>query len=142
MRPLRFLLVEDNPSHAKLVRMVLEEVSEKNSVQHMPDAVQALSYLQADSAVGENPLPDVILLDLKLPGLSGHDLLRIIKQSEALRHIPVVIMTTSRAEQDLRMAFNEYASGYIVKPMDFEDFQQVVSDMNHYWAEVSETVPR
>ncbi len=135
---LLILLVEDNPAHAELVKRSLEEQRVGYQITHLSDGEQAVEYLfqRGDYADKQkHPRPHIILLDLRLPRLDGLDVLRQIKTAdeEALRRIPVVVLTTSEAEQDLTQAYNRHANSYVVKPLNFEGFTALMDDLGSYW---------
>jgi len=134
--PLTILLVEDNRSHAELVKRSFEQHRVVNQIAHVTDGEAALAYLSrrgpyADPAT--SPRPHVILLDLRLPKISGLDVLREIKTTTELRTIPVVILTTSTAERDVVRAYEQHANSYLVKPVDFAAFTQLMHDLGLYW---------
>jgi CheY-like chemotaxis protein len=135
-RPVTILLVEDDPAHAEIVRRNLEDCRVANRVIHVTDGQAALDYLfrmggqaQADAP----PRPDVVLLDLRLPKVDGLDVLRAMKGDPELRRIPVVVLTTSAAEQDILRAYDNQASSYLVKPVDFEKLRQMMATFGYYW---------
>ncbi len=135
---LLILLVEDNPAHAELVKRSLQEQRVSYQVTHLSDGEQAVEYLfqRGDYAdKRKHPRPHIILLDLRLPRLDGLDVLRQIKTAdeEALRRIPVVILTTSEAEQDLAQAYDSHANSYVIKPLNFEGFTALMDDLGLYW---------
>lgn len=123
------LLVEDNQDHAGLIIRGLQRHDITESVHHVKDGKAALDYL----AECDGKLPHVILLDLRLPKIDGLEVLREIKTSERLRLIPVVILTTSESEADIAKAYNGYVNSYLVKPIDFDLFQQLMKDLGFYW---------
>ncbi len=130
------LLIEDNESHAILTRRCLNEFPAKLNVVHLTDGEEAMDYLLqrgqfADSA--RAPRPELVLLDLRLPRISGLDILVRMKQSEDLRAIPVVIFTSSLAHQDIRHAYLHHANSYLVKRLDFGEFRRELLDMANYW---------
>jgi len=129
------LLVEDNPAHAKLVMRSLEEHQILNKVYHVSDGEAALDYLFQRGAYADpasSPRPGLILLDLRLPKIDGLSVLSQIKQSD-LSTIPVVVLTTSGAEADTLRAYEHHANSYLVKPMNFEKFAQMMKDLGFYW---------
>ena len=135
-KPLTILLVEDNPAHAELVRRSLERHRVANKIHHVADGKAALAYLLRRDAYADeerSPRPHVILLDLRLPKVGGLEVLRQIKTSEELKHIPVVVLTTSAAERDMVKAYEHSANGYVVKPLDFERFQQLMKELGYFW---------
>jgi len=134
--PVLVMLVEDNPDHAELVIRTLSEHRVANIIRHFMDGQSALDYLfrrgeYADPAA--NPLPHVILLDLRLPRVDGLEMLQIIKDAKDLRQIPVVILTTSEAERDVARAYNHHANSYLVKPVGYDEFIKLMEDLGFYW---------
>lgn len=134
MQPVRFLLVEDDDSHALLVMRNLERARVVNNVDRVSDGAAALAYLRAEEPYQDRAAPDVVLLDLKLPKVDGLEVLERIKRDEQLRKIPVVILTTSDAETDRARAYNNHVNSYVVKPIDFEQFQKMIKDLGFYWS--------
>lgn len=132
-RPVRFLLVEDDDSHAELVELALADNRIANDFRRVNDGQAALAYLRGEAPYGAHPRPDVILLDLKLPKIDGLDVLRQVKNDPLLRTIPVVILTTSAAEVDRARAYEHHANSYVVKPIDFDQFHRMVKDLQLYW---------
>ena len=134
--PLLVMLVEDNVDHAELVIRTLEEHQIPNKVRHFLDGQSALDYLFQRgeyAAPVENPRPHMILLDLRLPRVDGIDVLKIIKEDDNLKSIPVVVLTTSEAEKDVTKAYYNHANSYLVKPVGFEEFKQLMDDLGFYW---------
>ncbi len=135
---LLILLIEDNPAHAELVKRSLEDLPVGYQITHLSDGEQAVEYLfqRGDYAdKRKHPRPHIILLDLRLPCLDGLDVLRQIKTAdeEAIRRIPVVVLTTSEAEQDLAQAYDRHANSYVIKPLNFEGFTALMDDLGYYW---------
>lgn len=137
-RKRRFLLVEDNDAHAKLVMLQLRGRADGLVVDRVVDGEQALAYLRCEGAYADRERPDVILLDLRLPRLDGHEVLRQLKADQNLRSIPVVVLTTSQAEKDVAQAYREHANSYLVKPFDFGRFQSMIEDVVQYWGDWNE----
>ena len=134
--PLTILLVEDNSGHADLVRRTLENHRVANKIYWVADGEQALNFLFRRGEFTDPqscPRPHVILLDLRLPKIDGLQVLKEIKSDESLKNIPVVILTTSKAEQDVSMAYMNHANSYLVKPVDFAKFSQMMDDLGFYW---------
>ena len=130
------LLVEDNLSHAEMIMRSFEDSRVAHKVYHVCDGEAALDYLfqRGDYADAKrSPCPHLVLMDLRLPKIDGLDVLKEIKNSQRLRKIPVVILTTSAAEKDAAEAYNRYANSYLVKPVDFEKFTNMMNDMGFYW---------
>ena len=130
---MHFLLVEDDDSHAKITLRSLKMNRVANTVDRVADGVEALKYLRQEGEYAGSRRPDLILLDLKLPKLDGHEVLQEIKQAEDLCCIPVVVLTTSDAETDRARAYQYHANSYLVKPVDFEKFRQMVHELCLYW---------
>lgn len=130
------LLVEDNVDHAELVIRTLAEHQISNKVQHFLDGQTALDYLFGRDKYADqqnNPRPHLILLDLRLPRVDGIDVLKKIKESNELKSIPVVILTTSEAEKDVARAYHNHANSYLVKPVGFDEFKKLMKDLGFYW---------
>lgn len=130
---LHFLLVEDDDDHAAIVLRTLQRNRISNTVDRVADGEEALEYLRGQGAFSGRPRPDVILLDLKLPKVDGHEVLEEIKKDPQLSVIPTVVLTTSDAEVDRMRAYSNHANSYLVKPVDFHRFRQMVEDLNLYW---------
>jgi len=134
--PILVMLVEDNVDHAELVIRTMEEHRIANKVRHFLDGQSALDYLFHRGEYTnhhDNPLPHVILLDLRLPRLDGIDVLKTIKEDVDLKAMPVVVLTTSEAEKDVARAYYNHANSYLVKPVGFEEFKKLMDDLGFYW---------
>ena len=134
--PVLVMLIEDNADHAELIIRTLEEHKIANQVRHFFDGQTALDYLFQRgefSDPAKNVRPQVILLDLRLPRVDGIDVLKAIKTDENLKCIPVVILTTSEAEKDVAKAYSHHANSYLVKPVGFEEFNQLMENLGFYW---------
>jgi CheY-like chemotaxis protein len=129
------LLVEDNPAHAELILRSFADHRVANTIYHVSDGEAALDFLFQRGAYAKatNPRPHVILLDLRLPRLDGLDVLQAIKSAPDLTTIPVVILTTSEAERDVARAYTQHANSYVVKPLDFAQFSQLMEALGWYW---------
>jgi len=137
------LLVEDNLDHAELVIRSFSEHHLGNAIHHVQDGEAALDYLfhrGSFSDAATYPIPDIVLLDLRLPKVDGLEVLKQIKANKSLRLIPVVILTTSAAEIDLVKAYEDYANSYLVKPVDFDKFSRLMSDLHVYWLDWNQHV--
>lgn len=133
---LTILLIEDNPDHADLIMRSLKSHQVAGKICHVLDGEAALDYLFRRGGYAEpvnSPRPHVILLDLRLPRIDGLEVLKKIKTSERLYKIPVVVLTTSEAERDIDRAYEYHANSYLVKPVDFAKFTQLMGDMCYYW---------
>jgi two-component system response regulator len=134
--PLIILLVEDDPAHAEIVRRNLQDFRVANQIHHVPDGQAALDFLFRQSAYADpcsSPRPNLILLDLRLPKVDGLEVLQRLKEDEELRRIPTVVLTTSAAESDMVKAYSNGAGSYLVKPVDFGKFTQLMDALGFYW---------
>jgi chemotaxis family two-component system response regulator Rcp1 len=134
-KPIEILLVEDNPGDVRLIREALKEGKVRNTLHVVYDGVEAITSLrkQGDSGI---PRPDLILLDLNLPKKDGREVLAEIKEDEDLKRIPVVVLTTSQSEIDILKSYNLHANCYITKPVDLEQFLEVVKSIEDFWLTV------
>ncbi len=132
-RPIEILLVEDSPSDTDLTLEALKDFKVRNHVSVVEDGMQAMQFLRRQEPFAQAPRPDLIMLDLNLPRKDGREVLAEIKADQALRAIPVVVLTTSRAEQDILRAYQLNANCYITKPVDFNQFLEVVRSIEAFW---------
>jgi two-component system, chemotaxis family, response regulator Rcp1 len=132
-RPVEVLLVEDNPGDVRLTREALEEAKVLNNLNVAVDGVEAMAYLRREGPYADATRPDLIFLDLNLPKKDGREVLAEIKADEQLRRIPVVILTTSAAEQDIVRSYNLHANCYVTKPVDLDQFLTVVKSVEDFW---------
>jgi two-component system response regulator len=132
-KPVKILLVEDNEAHADLAKEALKDAKVTVDLNIVETGEDALQYLLNEKEYAEATRPDLILLDLNLPGIDGREVLEIIKADPEIRCIPVVILTTSEAEKDMLLTYNNHANCYIKKPVDFEQFQKVVYELTDFW---------
>jgi two-component system, chemotaxis family, response regulator Rcp1 len=132
-RPMEILLVEDNPGDVRLTREALRECGVPNYLNVASDGVEALAYLRRQGTFGAAARPDVILLDLNLPRKDGREVLMEIKQDPALMSIPVVVLSSSQAEEDIAGAYQLHANCYVTKPMDLDQFVAVVRSIENFW---------
>lgn len=132
LRPIELMLVEDNPGDVRLTREALRESKLSNNLQVSPDGASALEWLHKRKADALS-LPDVILLDLNLPGKGGQEVLAEIKGDTALRRIPVVIVTSSEAEEDIVRSYDLHANCYVSKPLELDQFTRVVRSIESFW---------
>lgn len=142
MKEIEILVVEDSPSDAKLMLKVLEVAKLHNQVRLIRDGEAALRFLRRQPPYETAMRPDLILLDLNLPKRSGFEVLEVIKQDEDLRVIPVVVMTTSDDEADILASYKKYANSYVKKPVDFEQFQNVIQTIDNFWFSIVKLPPR
>lgn len=141
-RPIEILMVEDNPGDVRLTQEALKDAKVSNSLRVVDDGVAALDYLYQRGAYGQATRPDLILLDLNLPKMNGREVLEEIKQNPLLRSIPVVILTTSQAEEDIVRAYSLHANCYITKPVDFTKFTKIVKTIEDFWLSIVTLPPR
>jgi two-component system, chemotaxis family, response regulator Rcp1 len=132
-RPIEILLVEDNPGDARLTMEALKEGKVSNRLSHVADGAAALAFLKRAAPYASAPRPDVILLDLNLPKKDGREVLAEVKADPNLRRIPIVVLTTSQAEQDILRAYNLNANCYVTKPVDLDQFLKVIRSIEEFW---------
>ena len=135
------LLVEDNLGDARLVREALVEVGAAAALQHVPDGIEALAFLRREGPHAAAARPDLILLDLNLPRLSGREVLAQIKTDAALRRIPVVVLTSSQSDDDVLSVYSLSANCYVPKPADLEHFLTVIRSIEHFWFKTARLPP-
>ncbi len=135
-RPIELLLVEDSPSDVRLTVEALKEAKVKNRLYVVTDGVEALKFLRRQEEYSSSPKPDLILLDLNLPKKDGREVLAEIKEDPELRLIPIVVLTTSAAEEDIARAYSLHANCYVTKPVDFVQFMRVIHSIENFWLTV------
>jgi CheY-like chemotaxis protein len=135
-RPVEILLVEDNPGDERLTREALKEGKVYNNLHWVKDGVEAMAFLRKEGNHRAAPRPDIVLLDLNLPRKDGREVLEEIKTDEDLKRIPVVVLTTSKAEEDVLRTYNLHANCYVTKPVDLEKFMVVVKTIDVFWLTV------
>jgi chemotaxis family two-component system response regulator Rcp1 len=140
--PVEILLVEDNPGDVRLVKEVFSETETDNNIQIAFDGEEAMRILRQEGEYANSSLPDLILLDLNLPKKDGREVLREVKEDEKLKCIPVVILTTSNAEDDLIETYNHNANCYITKPVDLDQFISVVETIEAFWLKIVKLPPK
>lgn len=135
-KPIEILLVEDNAGDVRLTREVMKEGGIDSTLRVAMDGEEALRMLRREGGNASLPVPDLILLDLNLPRMNGIEVLRVIKSDPTLRRIPVVVMTTSEAKEDIDAAYDLNANCYIAKPVDFASFIKVIQMIKGFWLTV------
>jgi len=136
VKPASILLVEDNPMDVELIIDAFKEARLRNKIHVARNGKEALEFLFGEGIYADRkqyPLPDIVLLDLKMPGIDGHEVLRQIKGADKLKRLPVIILTSSRDEGDRAMSYDNGANSYLVKPVSFDDFLKVVKQVSDYW---------
>lgn len=132
-RPIEILLVEDNPGDVRLTREALNDAKVNNNLHVAHDGVEAMSFLKRENGFEDKPTPDLMLLDLNLPKKDGRAVLEEMKQDETLKRIPVVVLTTSKAEEDIIRSYDLHANCYVTKPVDLDQFMNVIKSVKEFW---------
>jgi len=140
-RPIELLLVEDNPGDVRLTKEALKDGKVLNNLSVVSDGVEALAFLRREGEYGEAPRPDMVLLDLNLPRKDGREVLEEVKTDPDLKRIPVVVLTTSKAEQDIMKSYELHANCFITKPVDFNKFMDVVKAIEAFWLTIVKLPP-
>lgn len=140
-KPIEILLVEDNPGDIQLTRIALEDNKMSVNLNVVEDGVEALAFLKKEGQYINAPHPDLILLDLNLPRKDGREVLAEMKADPILKRVPVVILTTSQAEEDVLKAYNLCANCYINKPVDFDRFVKIVRSIENFWFTIVKLPP-
>jgi CheY-like chemotaxis protein len=134
--PINVLLVEDDPGDVLMTREAFEDHKLRNNLFVVTDGVEAMRFLRQQDEFADVPVPDLVLLDLNLPKMDGREVLAAIKEDPALRAIPVVVLTTSEAEEDVVRSYTLHANAYVTKPVDFESFVSVVQQIDDFFVSV------
>jgi CheY-like chemotaxis protein len=133
VKPIEILLVEDNPAEVRLTVEGLKEARIANNLSFVSDGQSAIDYLRQQGKYRDAVRPDLILLDLNLPGVDGREVLKFVKEDPQLKVIPVVIITSSEAETDIIKSYEAHANCFISKPIDFDGFTKVIRSIEHFW---------
>jgi two-component system, chemotaxis family, response regulator Rcp1 len=139
--PIEILLVEDNPGDVRLTLEAMKEGRVLNRISVVEDGIEALAFLNREGRYADSPRPDLILLDLNLPRKDGREVLAAIKTDTRLKSIPVVVLTTSQAEQDILMTYELHANCFITKPVQLDDFLNVIRLIEDFWLTVVKLPP-
>lgn len=139
--PIEILLVEDNPGDVRLTQEAVREAKIRNTLNVVNDGEQAIAYVRRQGEYADRPRPDLILLDLNLPRKDGREVLQDLKSDPDLHRIPVVVLTSSEAEQDILRTYDLYANAYVTKPVDLEQFMHVVSSIQDFWLNIVKLPP-
>jgi CheY-like chemotaxis protein len=138
---LDILLVEDNPDDIFFAQMVLEESNFKNQLYTVTNGEEALQFLHQQPPYAHFPRPDIVLLDLNLPKINGLQVLRQVKENLHLRSIPIIVLTTSEDKAEITQVYQAHANAYIVKPIDLNDFQKVLENIQLFWQTIVKLPP-
>ncbi|MEN6592976.1 MAG: response regulator [Methanobacterium sp.] len=140
-RPIEILLIEDNLGDNKLTTEVFKEATVPNNIHLVTNGVDAMSFLKQEGGFQDSIRPNIILLDLNIPKKDGREILKEIKADPELKYIPIIVLTTSNSEQDIKNTYQHYANAYITKPIDLDDFIKVVKSIEEYWLRTVELPP-
>ena len=144
MSQLTVLLIEDNPRDIRLTQRAFKQTEMTHDLRVVRDGDEALAYLHREGAYGDArsaPRPDVILLDLNLPRMGGHELLRQVKQDPRFKHVPIIVLTTSGRPDDVLQAYDAGANAYLLKPVEFTRFTEVLEQLGKFWLETVQLPP-
>ena len=134
MISLKYLMVEDNKDHAFIVMNTIKKLDPQSSITHLSNGEEAISYL-AD--IKDENYPDIILLDIKMPIKNGFDVLAYIRSQEELRHLPVIMLSTSSQNKEIKDSYKMGANTYLTKPVNYSEFVRIISELNDYWSDVA-----
>ncbi len=141
-RPVDILLVEDNPGDVRLTKEALKDAKVLNEIYVARDGVEAMQFVHREGSFAEAPMPDLILLDLNLPRKDGREVLAEIKKDPKLQHIPIVVLTTSKADEDIIKTYNLHANAYITKPVDLNRFVEIMHALEQFWFTIVRLAPK
>ncbi len=136
MRTIDILLIEDNEGDIILTKEAFEDAKIMVKLNVVRDGKEGIDYLCAKGAYANRELPELLLLDINLPKINGHEVLRFVKTSDDLKRIPVIMLTTSSSEKDINIAYNEYVNCFITKPLDITEFLHVVAGIQDFWISI------
>lgn len=136
MKPVHILLIEDNEGDILLTKEAFDELKIANRLSIARDGNEAIDFLEQHRIKMQDELPDLILLDINLPKKNGFEVLSFIKKSDGLKHIPVIILTTSSSEKDIFKSYQNYANCYISKPVDVSDFMKAIAALENFWIKI------
>jgi CheY-like chemotaxis protein len=141
-KPIQILLVEDNPDDIVLTREAIGDARIANELNAVMDGEAAMAYLRKEGEFADAPRPDIVILDLNLPKKDGREVLREIRAEPNLTSLPIIVLSTSGAEDDIVGAYAEHVNAYIQKPVDFDEFLRVVRSMEEFWLSIVKLPPR
>ena len=133
LSPIEILLVEDNPADARLITEAFSEFADKSILNVVKDGSEAMDYVYKKGKYTNKNFPSIILLDLNLPKVNGREILKIIKEDDKLKVIPVIVLTTSKDENDISSSYRNHANAYITKPVDFDEFKSLIRSFQDFW---------
>ncbi len=133
VRPAQILLVEDNENDVELTKIGFQRARFAVNLHHVPNGEECMAFLRREGKYADAPMPDLILLDLNMPRMDGREVLQEITADDTLKHLPVVVLTTSDAEKDVLMSYRLRCNSYIVKPVGFENFSKAIQSLGDYW---------
>jgi len=139
--PLNILLVEDEEAHAQLTKRAIRKAGNANRIDAVYDGEEALNYLYNNGEYADKtkyPRPGLILLDIKLPGIDGIQVLKTIKDDPNLKRMPVIMLTTSKRDEDIAQSYNYHANSYLTKPVGFKEFEDKIQQLDYYWLLINE----
>ena len=137
MKTIHILLVEDNEGDILLTTEALQEGKIFNKISVVRDGKQAMNFLKQKNEFADAELPNLILLDINMPRQNGHEILRLIKADADIKHIPIIMLTTSSSEKDIQTAYKNYANCYIIKPVDVNDFINAITKIEDFWVNLA-----
>lgn len=141
VRPTIILLVEDSPTDQLMTRAALQRSRVPNELHVVNDGVEAMEFLRQQGNFANAPRPDLVLLDLNMPRMNGREVLNAVKSDPALKTIPVIVLTTSDAQEDVMISYGSYANSYLVKPVGFEAFDSLIQGLASFWLQVAMRPP-
>lgn len=140
-RPIEILLIEDNSGDNKLTTEVFMRAAVPNKIHMVTNGVDAMNFLKQEGGFQESVRPNIIFLDLNIPKKDGREILKEIKADPELKYIPIIVLTTSESEQDIKNTYEHYANAYITKPIDMDEFIKVIKSIEEYWLRTVELPP-
>ena len=140
--PIEILLAEDNPGDVKLTRKALDQGDLLNNLHVVNDGVEAMKFLRSEGDYADTPMPDLLLLDLNMPKKDGRQVMQDMDADPQLRRIPVVVLTSSEAEEDVVRSYELSANAYLTKPVDFDGFVDIINRLENFWFEIVKMPPK
>jgi len=140
--PIEILLAEDNPGDVKLTRKALERGDLLNNLHVVNNGIEAMKFLRKEGTYADTPMPDLLLLDLNMPKKDGRQVMQDMDSNPELRRIPVVVLTSSEAEEDVVRSYELSANAYLTKPVDFDGFVDIINRLEDFWFEVVKMPPK